>query len=473
MTETRQGTRGIARYLVFATVSMALLLTGIAGTSVAIALEAIRSSFDVSLVLAGWVVAIFQLALTASMPIVGKISDVLGRRLTFMACLGLYIVGSMMAALSPNVEMLIASRVIQALGGGGFLPSAVGIVVEEFPESRQRAVGFFSSVFPIGAIVGPVIGGWLIHSFGWRAIFWFNVPLGLLVLVLAFLLLPSGGRQGGQIDLMGAALIAGSLSSLMGALSLSGYAETAQMWAVVGVLLCAFVALILLFLRHEARVKDPIVEVAILKRKPFLAANIYNLVYGAGVIGVMSLVPLFAINVYGVSFLESGLILVPRAIGMMATSFIVSLVLVRVGYRWPIIIGTCLAALSLVLLSLEPHRVAMLWQGLSDTTSLSLILLLMGIGVGLASPAANNACIELMPHGVATITGIRGMFRQAGAALSITIATLTLHQSATIAAGFRVVFIALAITMVATLPAILAMPKSPTSAASGGRQSSQ
>ena len=460
-------TQRMTRYLIFLTVSLGLLLTGIAGTSIAVALDSIRSSFGISVILAGWVIAIFQLALTASMPIVGKVSDVLGRRRTFMACLGLYIVGSVMAALSPNVWLLIASRLIQALGGGGFMPSAVGIVSEVFPQSRQRAIGFFSSIFPIGQIVGPVVGGWLIHSFTWRAIFWVNVPTGLLVLVLAWILLPRAARREGHIDLVGAALIAGTLSCLMAALSLVAYATTATMWALVGTLLVATVALTIAFVRHEATTEAPIVDLEILKKRPFLAANVYNFIYGAGVIGIMSLIPLFAINVYGVSLFESGLILVPRAVGMMATSFIVSLLLMRMGYRWPIIIGTSLAALSLFMLSLEPHQLTTLGGGLENTTSLALILLVMGIGVGLAAPASNNACIELMPERAATITGIRGMFRQAGGAVSITVATLVLHESISIAAGFRVVFIGLALAMLATVPAIFAMPRSPTSIDSG------
>jgi len=453
----------MSRYLIFATVSLALLLPGIGGTSVAVALEPIRSSFDTSVVLAGWVIGAYQLALTVSMPIVGKVSDVLGRKRTFMLCVTLFILGSLFSAIAPSMELLILSRLIQALGGGGFMPSAVGIVADEFPRSRQRAIGLFSSIFPIGQIAGPVIGGWMIHSFGWRAVFWFNVPLGLLVLVPASMLLRSGARRNGEIDVVGAGLIAGCLSALMGGLSLIGYAGTTQMWAVVGVLFCATIVLMLLFLRHETRAKYPIVDMEILKRKPFLAANIYNFVYGAGVIGIMSLIPMFAVTVYGVSYLESGLILVPRAVGMMATSFAVSMLMMRLGYRWPIIGGTLLAAISLVLLSLEPQHLAMLGQTLDSRTSLSLIMLLMGLGIGLAAPASNNACIELMPERAATITGIRGMFRQAGGAVSITVATLILHQSSDMASGFRLVFIALAIAMVATLPAILAMPSSPTS----------
>jgi len=237
---------------------------------------------------------------------------------------------------------------------------------------------------------------------------------------------------------------------------------------VVGVLFAAAAVLTAIFVRHERTAEAPIVDLEILRRGPFLAANIYNVVYGAGVIGIMSLIPLFAINVYGISYFDSGVILVPRAVAVMVTSLIVSLLLMRLGYRWPIIVGTCLAALSLYLLGLEPHQVMALGGGLESTTTLALILLVMGVGVGMAAPASNNACIELMPERAATITGVRGMCRQAGGAVSITVATLALHESASIAAGFRLVFIALAIALLATIPAILAMPRSPTSVDSTG-----
>jgi EmrB/QacA subfamily drug resistance transporter len=455
----------MTRYLIFATVSLSLLLSGIGGTSVAVALEAIRADFGVSVVLVGWVIGAFQLAVTVSMPISGKVCDVLGRKPTFMLCVGLFIVGSLCAAMAPNMALLIAARLVQALGAGGFMPAAVGIVAEVFPHSRQRAIGLFSSIFPIGQIAGPVLGGWLIQSFGWRSAFWLNVPVGLAALILAALLLRPGGRQKGQIDLAGAGLVSACLASLMGGLSLVGYATTSQSWLLVALLFATAGALMVLFLRHESRAPDPIIDVQILRERPFLAANIFNLVYGAGVLGVMSLVPLFSINVYGVSYLESGLILTPRAVGMFVTSLVVSMFMMRWGYRRPILAGAGLTMLSLVLLSLEPKHLTMLGQGLDSITVLSLIMLLMGMGVGLSAPASNNACIELMPERAATITGIRGMFRQAGGAISVTMATLVLHQSADAATGFRIVFIALAVVMLATLPAIFAMPRSPTDTA--------
>ena len=247
----------------------------------------------------------------------------------------------------------------------------------------------------------------------------------------------------------------------MGGLTMVGYTDGSRAWLVVGLLFVLAAILAVLFMRHEARTRDPIVDLAILRERPFMAANIFNAIYGAGVIGVMSLIPLFAINVYGVSYMESGLILTPRAAGMFVTSLVVSLFMMRCGYRWPMIAGTALTAVSLVLLSLEPQHLSLLGRDFTAMTLLSAVMLLMGMGVGLSAPASNNACIELMPERAATITGIRGMFRQAGGAVSITIATLVLHQSSDIASGFRFVFVSLAIVLLATFPAIFAMPRSP------------
>lgn len=450
-----------SRYLIFATVCLALLLSGVAGTSVAVALEPIRTSFGVSVVLAGWVIGIYQLALTASMPVVGKVSDVLGRKPTYLLCVALFILGSLGSALAPDMAVLIACRFVQALGGGGFMPAAVGIVADEFPKSRQRAIGLFSSIFPIGHIVGPVLGGWVVDSFGWRGVFWFNIPAGLLVLVLAGMLLRSGESRKRSIDIFGALLVTGGLSCLMCALSLMAYADSSSMWLLIGVLLSVAVLIGTVFIRHERSVEDPIVDIEIMKGRPFVAANVYNLVYGAGVIGVMSLIPMFAIGVYHMSYLESGLILVPRAVGMFVTSTLVSMFMMRLGYRRPIVIGTALAGVSLMLLALEPGQLRLGGEELDGVAALSFIVLLMGLGVGMAAPASNNACIELMPQRAATITGIRGMFRQAGGAVSITASTLVLHQVGDLALGFRIVFIGLALALAATLPAILAMPRSP------------
>ena len=123
--------------------------------------------------------SIYQIASTIVMPLVGKLSDIIGRKLTFILCLLMYILGSFLSAIAPTIEVLIIARFIQAIGGGGFMPSAVGIAAEEFPESRQKAIGLFSSIFPIGQILGPNLGGWLVSILGWKSVFWINIPFVL------------------------------------------------------------------------------------------------------------------------------------------------------------------------------------------------------------------------------------------------------------------------------------------------------
>ena len=134
------------------------------------------------------------------------------QRTAFIAFTALFSIGSVLCALAPNIYVLIGARVIQALGGGGFMPCAAGIVSETFPENRQRFIGLFSSIFPIGMILGPNLGGWMVQSFGWRSIFWFNVPLGVAVLVLSWIMVPHGQKQmKTTIDSVGAGLLFGAL----------------------------------------------------------------------------------------------------------------------------------------------------------------------------------------------------------------------------------------------------------------------
>jgi MFS family permease len=328
------------------------------------------------------------------------------------------------------------------------MPSAVGIVAEQFPQSRQKAIGLFSSIFPIGLIIGPNLGGWLVSSFGWRSIFWINVPVGLIALIASALLLHPSKRIEEKIDFIGAGLVGGSISSFMFGLSLLGY-ENMRLIAVVPCL-AAFI-LIFLLIRHEKRTEDPILDFEVLSTKPFMAANTFNFVYGGAVIGVMSLIPILAVSVYGMNALECGLLLTPRSVGMIAASTVTSIFIEKFGYRRPMIAGSTLTVAGLLFLSYEPGSIAALY----------VIMGLLGLAVGALSPAANNACIELMPERAATITGVRGMFRQIGGSLSITVATLVLYTVGDMALGFRIIFIGIAVAFIAAIPLIFLMPRSP------------
>src|SRR5205823_2349288 len=126
----------------------------------------------------------YQLAQTVMMPLAGKLSENFGRTRVFFACMLTFTVGSLLCAVAPNIYFLILFRVLQALGGGGLMPAAAGIIAEEFPDTRPRMIGLFMSIFPVGGIVGPNVGGFIIQHASWRDIFFINLPIGIVVIAV-------------------------------------------------------------------------------------------------------------------------------------------------------------------------------------------------------------------------------------------------------------------------------------------------
>lgn len=449
------------KYLIFTTAACAILISSIDSSIVSVALPVFTSYFGTTLIIAGWTISIYQLVLVATVPAIGKISDVLGRKPTFLVCVGLFTTGSLLCSLAPNVESLIFFRFIQGFGGGGIMPSAAGIVADEFKESRQRAIGLFSSIIPAGAIIGPNLGGWLLTILDWRALFWVNIPIGIGVIIAAWLLLPASIKKKGRIDYLGALMVAASVAAFMVGLSALGNIGSSSSWLLsAGLLIIAGTGLVL-FYRRETRIPEPIIDLEIMKDRPFIAANIYNFIYGAGLLGVASMIPTYAVSVYGMSTFQSGVILTPRSIGMVLASLVASTLLVRWGYRKPMIAGTSLVAFCFIIMSFAFQGLSFWGSDVSNFAFVAFMLLIYGIGMGIVSPAANNACIELMPERVATITGLRSLFRFSGAALGVTIATLIVHIIGDPTRGFRVLFIIVASSLLISIIPIYGMPASP------------
>lgn len=448
------------KYIIFILLGLGLLIVSISGTSVSVAFPAIKADLDTSLILAGWVLSIPQLMSAISMPIAGKISDIIGRKTIFISSIICFILGSLVSAISPNIWILILSRFLQGIGGGGILPSATGLAVDEFSEKRYQAVGMFSSIFAAGQIIGPNLGGFLVEQFGWRSIFWINIPLGLIVLVPSCYLLKPSIKEKGKIDILGAILLFGALGFFLLALSTLGeYKSTNETLLPIFLVIssCFLGALII----QEKRSKEPIIDRTILTKKPFVAANIYNFIFGAAMLGLLSFIPLYAVSVYDMTTFQSGVIITPRSIALIITSVTASVFILRWGYRRPMIIGSVLIIISFVLMAIEPSSLQFFDKTiLNNIALLILIMFISGLGSGIALPAANNACIELMPERVATITGIRGMFRQCGAAISITAISLILQiYQNNMALGFSIIFFGISILMLITIPAIFFMPE--------------
>jgi MFS family permease len=342
----------------------------------------------------------------------------------------------------------VAFRFLQGVGGASFLPTSAGIVSDLFPEHRERAIGLFTSIFPIGGILGPNLGGWIVSQYSWRYIFYINLPIGITLIVLIMILLEDSKVPSRRhIDFKGASLFFGAIIFLI--LSLNVIAENFSVFFLFVAIICSFFSLffIYLFFRQERKESNPILDVALLRSRPFLAANLYNMMVGVG-LGTFAFIPLYATSVYKLSTLLSGMILTPQSLAVIPAAAITSFSLKRWGYRTPMIVGLSIMSLSIILLGGPGFwLLRMIDIKLGAASILAFLVMIAGVGMGICLPASNNACIELMPDRVATISGLRGM-----------LTTVILHLTSTPANGFRIVFPCFGVILLSAIPLVFLMP---------------
>lgn len=362
-----------------------------------------------------WTVSGYALGFVTAAPLAGRLSDTLGRKRMLLACVGIFTAGSVCCGLAPNVFLLVAFRVLQAMGGGGIIPSATGVIADIYGQDRERPIGLFTSIVPLGSLMGPALGGVIVTYTSWRYVFFINVPLGVTILVALARVLPPHARLARarpRLDVLGSVLFGMALLALMVALATGGaYGFTSG-----GALLTIAVAggLAIAFIRRQLRSVSPILPVELFARKEFAVVNGLNLVYGAGALGIFNLVPLFSQLTYRMPPLQAGILLAIRAAAMASMSAITALILLtRWGYRRPMMVGFALVSAGLLLMSFGPH-------GLSPWLWLAMACVISGVGVGMSGPPSNNAALQLAPGRVAALAGIRMMFRQTGGIVAVT-----------------------------------------------------
>lgn len=447
-------------FVVFAVVGMALLMSSVDATIVAVALPTMLRELNTNLVWIGWTLTGYILVSTIVMPMAGKLSDDLGRKRLFLVAVVIFTASSMAAGLAPNVYVLIICRVFQGLGGGAFLPSASGIVSDVFGSKRTAAIGLFSSILPLGGVVGPNIGGFIIDNLSWRWIFYVNVPIGIALIALGWLILPASKPQAQRhkIDLLGVILFGASISFILYGMTIWGNEPSAAGDPLIWAFFALGALMLVLFFRHEARTESPLMETRLFTWRPFLASNVFNLFHGALIFGFFSFVPYFATVVYGMTASESGIILTPRSLTMAAMSTISSFFLIRFGYRKPMIIGTLLISISLLLTGAGFHSASLIGIQIPDLVLISSFVLIAGLGGGLTAPAGNNAALDLLPGQIAAVAGIRGMFRQIGGVFGTAIIVLALSHFEDKAVGTQNVFFFMGLLMIAIIPIIFLIP---------------
>ena len=440
------------RFVVFAVVSIALLMASIDQTIVATALPAIQRDLHAQVNWSSWTITVYSLGQILVMPLAGKFGEQFGRKQTFLCAAVLFTVASLCCGFADNIYLLIALRGAQAIGGGAFMPSATGIVSEMFGRERDRAIGLFASIFPIGGIVGPVLGGVFVTYWSWRGIFLVNVPAGIALVILGSVVIPPlAKRPDRHLDVRGVVLMGATLlAAMLGIAYLGGGHSSAASPAFLGPE-CAAVVFGTLFFRHAARARSPFISVRFLTGKGFGVMNVLNFLYGAAVLGFAPLIPLYAQERYGLRPLAAGTLLTARAVGMIAVAGLAVFLLRRTGYRWPMAAGFVLTACGVFGTAIAPH-------GLSPYAWLAIATGICGIGMGVSTPSSNNATLQLAPDQAASVAGLRGMFRQAGSITAVSITAAVLARSADPGLAQAHVFFVFAAIMIGSLPLILLVP---------------
>lgn len=394
-------------------------------TIVSTALPALTEDLNAPIHWSAWTITVYALGQIVALPLAGKLSDVYGRKHVFLGSVVLFTVASLCCGLAPNIQMLVVLRAAQALGGGAFLPSATGIVADEFVDNRDRAVGLFSTIFPLGGIVGPILGGIFVSFWSWRWIFLVNVPVGILLLIVGQLVIRSGGSEKSteRVDVISVLLLAVTLASLM--VGISNFGAEGAVWFDAQILLPVCLAVIAgwWFVRRSNASANPYIPMWMFYRGSLGVLNFANFLFGACALGFGALVPLYALSRYDLTTLQSGTLLTARAIGMMLCAAVAAMTLQRFGYRRPIYLGTVIASVGLLVMALPPLFLPPYWW-------LSLGAGLTGVGMGTLLPASNNAVLQIMPNHTAGVTGLRSMFRQCGGMTAISISTAVLSRSA-------------------------------------------
>src|SRR4030042_3518756 len=259
------------RFLIFISAGLGLLMYSIDSTAVAVAFPNFIKDFDTNVLWAAWTISIYLVAVTSVMPLMGNLSDGYGRKKIFLISLILFTSSSLACGLAPNIYSLVVFRFHQGVGGASFLPTAAGIVSHQFPENRERAIGLFTSIFPIGGIVGPNLGGWIVSRYSWRYIFYINLPIGIgLAILILILLKDSKVLSRPHMHFVGASFFFGAVLFLM--LGLNLIAEDFSISSLLLPILFWIVSFyfLLLFFRQEKKTSNPILAMALLRSKPFL-----------------------------------------------------------------------------------------------------------------------------------------------------------------------------------------------------------
>lgn len=421
-------------YYVLMVLILGMFMTGLDSWVLAPALVPLVNDLHTSFDLAAWVYVVFMLLQAILMPLGGKMSDVIGRKKVLIAGIAIFTLGSLLSAISWNIYALIAFRAIQAMGAGIILPTVyVTMGSAAPPEQMGKFMGALGSVMGLSMILGPNIGGYVVQHFGWRAVFYVNIPIGILAILLALTLKENYGNRDQHMDLAGSVLLGAGLGALL--LGINQLGDHPLTDITVFPLFLAAVLFGLALYWYEKRTPEPILDMSIITRGTFLSLNMAFMVFSFGMSFAVAYAASFAQIKLGMGVQASGTIMTPMSVGVLVMSVLGGMILDRFGFRPALLAGGVITAAGIASMAFF----------VNDSLSMAASLALIGMGIGTTMGTFEVAMMQITPAAEQGVSmGILNMFESMGGVLSPVIGGFILNDAVqgtlTYGQAFRYIF---------------------------------
>jgi EmrB/QacA subfamily drug resistance transporter len=424
------------RFLVLAICCMSLLIVSLDVTALNVALPSMQRELHASTAGLQWTIDAYTLVLASLLMLAGSTADRIGRKRVFMAGLIVFTAGSLLCSLAPNLDSLIAFRMIQAVGGSMLNPVAMSIITNTFtdPAERARAIGVWGGVVGISMAAGPLAGGLLVESVGWRSIFWVNLPVGLTALLLTLRYVPeSRAPKARRPDPVGQLLVIALFGALTYAIIEAPNSGAAFVLPFVAVALAALAGL----LWYEPRRAEPLIDLRFFRSVPFSGATVIAISAFASLGGFLFLSTLYLQNVRGYDALHAGLWMLPMAVPMLLCAPLSGRLVGSRGPRLSLLVaGGAMTASALLLAGFE-----------AETTNVTLFVayVLFGIGFGFVNAPITNTAVSGMPRAQAGVAAaVASTSRQLGQTLGVAVVGAVL-ASGVGSSSYKDVFVSAAV----------------------------
>ncbi|CAB1127648.1 MFS domain-containing protein [Candidatus Hydrogenisulfobacillus filiaventi] len=417
-TAAGQALRGRALWAAFAAATTGTFMVNVDASVVNVALPVLAHRFLLPVTILQWAITAYLLVITGTLPLVGRLADSLGRKEVFVAGIAAFTLGSILSALAPDFAVLVAARAFQGLGGATIQANVMAIVALLFPrERRGQALGLIGSVVAAGTLFGPPLGGLLTATWGWRSIFWINVPIGLWGVWASWHYLPRFPRDPAHplpsLDWAGAAWFLAAVTALQLGLSLL---HSPRGWALTALA----AGLTALFVRREARAARPLVPPSVFRNPPFTLNLLAGLDYFMLLMFPAFLLPIYLGQVLHLPVGLIGLLMTPQALLMIVVSPWGGRLADRIGVLWPARAGLLLFAAADLGFVLLPGRHAGVWPVL-------ILLALVGVAAGLFSSPNNSAVLgSVPPRDLGLGSSLLAIQRNLGRSLGVALASILL-----------------------------------------------